>query len=462
MLDTVARYEWRQMLFVMCYMHSVVQERRKFGPIGWNIRYEFNQSDLSACVQFLQNHLLEMDAKKLASPTWPTVTYMISSIQYGGRITDGFDELLMDTYASKYFNAGALAKGLEIYPGYVVPDTADINEFRAAIERLPAQESPEIFGLHPNADLTFRTLAVADLVETVISTMPKSGGGGGGQTPEEIVDKICEDLLGKVPEAFVTEITKDALRKLPGGPTQPLTVHLRQEIDRLNIIITLATKTLKNLRLAVAGTIALAGDLVEALEKLFNASIPTAWLRWSWESATIGTWFQGLLQRHDQLEKWLNKGRPKAYWLTGFFNPQGFLTAMKQEVNRKHAKERWALDDVVMDSWVTSPPLELNQLKEEAKDGVYVYGLFLEGCKWHGKENRLVDSDPKKLFAPLPVLQVTGKQARDKVNKNQYEAPAYKVKKRTGLNFISTFPLRTEDPPSKWIMRGVALLCSVD
>jgi dynein heavy chain len=462
MLDTVARYEWRQMLFVMCYMHSVVQERRKFGPIGWNIRYEFNQSDLSACVQFLQNHLLEMDAKKLASPTWPTVTYMISSIQYGGRITDGFDELLMDTYAGKYFNAGALTKGLEIYPGYVVPDTADINEFRAAIERLPAQESPEIFGLHPNADLTFRTLAVADLVETVIGTMPKSGGGGGGATPEEIVDKICEDLLGKVPEPFVNEITKEALRKLPGGPTQPLTVHLRQEIDRLNIIIHLTTKTLKNLRLAIAGTIALAGDLVEALEKLFNASIPTAWLRWSWESATIGTWFQGLLQRHDQLDKWLNKGRPKAYWLTGFFNPQGFLTAMKQEVNRKHAKERWALDDVVMDSWVTSPPLEVNQLKEEAKDGVYVYGLFLEGCKWHGKENRLVDSDPKKLFTPLPVLQVTGKQAKDKVNKNQYEAPAYKVKKRTGLNFISTFPLRTEDPPSKWIMRGVALLCSVD
>ena len=86
--------------------------------------------------------------------------------------------------------------------------------------------------------------------------------------------------------------------------------------------------------------------------------------------------------------------------------------------------------------------------------------VYFEGSD--GKENRLVDSDPKKLFAPLPVLQVTGKQARDKVNKNQYEAPAYKVKKRTGLNFISTFPLRTEDPPSKWIMRGVALLCSVD
>lgn len=46
---------------------------------------------------------------------------------------------------------------------------------------------------------------------------------------------------------------RERLRKLQGGPTQPLTVHLRQEIDRLNIIITLTTTTLKNLRLAIAG-----------------------------------------------------------------------------------------------------------------------------------------------------------------------------------------------------------------
>ncbi len=29
---------------------------------------------------------------------------------------------------------------------------------------------------------------------------------------------------------------------------------------------------------------------------------------------------------------------------------------MKQEVNRKHASDKWALDDVVMTSEVTHPP----------------------------------------------------------------------------------------------------------
>lgn len=54
MLEAVNRHEWRQLLFVTTFLHSIVQERRKFGPIGWNVPYEFNQSDLSACIQFLQ------------------------------------------------------------------------------------------------------------------------------------------------------------------------------------------------------------------------------------------------------------------------------------------------------------------------------------------------------------------------------------------------------------------------
>ena len=56
--------------------------------------------------------------------------------------------------------------------------------------------------------------------------------------------------------------------------------------------------------------------------------------------------------RESQLNSWLNQGPPNVYWLTGFFNPQGFLTAMKQEVTRRHKAERWALDDVVLRTYI--------------------------------------------------------------------------------------------------------------
>ena len=92
-------------------MHSIVIERKKFGPLGWCIPYEFNYSDLEASLLFIEKYLTNQmstpgaDGRSLVI-SMPVIKYMVCEVQYGGRITDDLDRELFIDYGEKYLKDG--------------------------------------------------------------------------------------------------------------------------------------------------------------------------------------------------------------------------------------------------------------------------------------------------------------------------------------------------------------------
>ncbi|XP_040468168.1 dynein heavy chain 8, axonemal [Falco naumanni] len=453
LLDVSNMPMWKPLLYTVAFLHSTVQERRKFGPLGWNIPYEFNLADFTASVQFIQNHLDECDIKKGIS--WKTVHYMIGEVQYGGQVTDYFDKRLLNCFVKLWFNEKMFDSAFCFYTGYNIPACKTLEEYFECILSLPAVDSPKVFGLHPNADITYQSNTAADVLDTITNIQPKESGIGPGETREAVVYHLAEDMLEKLPPDYIPHEVKSHLVKM--GHLNSMNIFLQQEIDRMQKVITILRNSLNDLKLAIEGTIVMSESLRDILDNMYDARIPQVWKRVSWDSSTLGFWFTELLERNTQLSTWIYEGRPNVFWMTGFFNPQGFLTAMKQEATRAH--KGWTLDTVTTHNEVLKDNKE--EITAPPSEGVYVYGLYLEGAGWDRRNRRLIESTPKILFVQLPVVHIFAVNKTSPEDPKLYACPLYKKPKRTDLNYITVMYLRTVVSPDHWVLRGVALLCDI-
>ncbi|XP_071963333.1 dynein axonemal heavy chain 6-like [Antedon mediterranea] len=523
---------WKNLLFGLCFFNAVVHERKKYGTLGWNIPYEFTLSDLHVSIQVLQ-----MLLSREGDIPWPALEYQIGEVGYGGRVTDNWDRRCLGSILKKYFCQEALepdyfySSDSKMY--HPVPIQYSLQDTQTYIANLPDIDSPDIFGMHTNAQNAFQEREGSKLISIISSVQPRwhSTIAGVDRSSDSMVKQLLVDIQNKLPY-IVTCIDEGASvqQATSHSKVQPkvketssvLGTVLHQELGRFDHLLKVIHKSSVFLQQALKGEVVMSEQLEEMYYALLAQKVPTLWKVAAYASCKpLGGWLLDLQQRVDFFSSWqelavderkgskktaeatemldVNTKRtsPSAFWLSAFFFPQGFTTAILQRHARQHQlpvdsltftfqvmsenKSQDYDDEQEEDSLLTSG----TNIRELAfkdisvpEEGVLVFGLYLDGAHFNRAKGVLQDSLAGRRFSPMPYIHFLPTEISSIISQQSdkleglylYQCPVYRTSARAGTlsstglstNFVTAVDLPTYQNPDLWITRGVALLCQLD
>jgi len=496
---------YRRLLFSLSFFHAVIQERRKFGALGFNKSYEFNDSDLETSMTILKMFLIDIGSEE--EIPWDALRYVVGQINYGGRVTDDWDRRCLMTILSSYYTLRVLDDA-----GYSFIDGAGSNTaqryrfddgkleyFKEYIADLPYQDDPVVFGMHENANITYQLQESNAMIDTVLSIQPrnveatdaaedkedddgdeqskrpKADGGPAAKSQDELVSEIAADILSELPAPLDPkdgEKTFEASRaSTDNGMMDSLTIFLVQEIEKFNRLLEAVSTSLEELQKAIVGEVVMSATLDDIYNDLLNNKVPAVWKTVSYPSLKpLKSWILDLKERLLFINHWIVNGQPKSYWISAFFFQQGFITGILQNHSRKY---KVPIDILSFEFEVLSGRYDPEKDIEAApEDGVFVYGLYLDGAKWNDMSGAMSDANIGELYCKMPIIHFIPCSNHILDGDRFYQCPLYKTSVRAGVlsttgqstNYILPIELQTpsEKKSKYWIKRGVALLTQLN
>jgi dynein heavy chain len=450
----------KSILFGLCHFHSLMLERKKFGPMGYNMNYPFSAGDLRDSAQVLYNYLEGSSSVKIP---WDDLKYIFGDIMYGGHVVDDWDRRMCEKYLN-YFMKDEILDDLEMIPyadgklSWPSPQAGPHEKYLEHIETMPP-ESPLFFGMHPNAEINFRTVQCERLFDRIMMLQGGDDSGGddadAGQSPMAIAEAMAAEILEEVAEKkFATDDVQKSLSDEEKGPYQFVFI---QECDYMNGLIYEMVRGLSELMLGFRGELTMSEQMEGLANNLFAEKLPMWWVKLGFASTRpLRSWRMNLQDRYQQLDEWIGDPIkiPTVTDISKLFNPCSFLTAIKQISCQTQGLE---LDKLQVFTEVTKKEAYKEKQDFKTVDGAYVQGMYLEGARWDMSSNSMEDSRPKEMAMLLPVIICKAGPEAGKADKNSYICPTYAVPIRRPY-YVFPAQLRTKAIADKWTLAGVAII----
>jgi len=382
---------------------------------------------------------------------------------------DSFDRRVLNTYLDEYMGDFLFDdfNRFEFYPTedefYVVPVTGSLDIYHNQVENQPRTNTPEVFGLHSNAEIGYFTTASREVFEQALILGSGAGSGSSGGGADEIMEKVSKEILEQAPAMFdVFKIQTQMIDQNEEPEATPSQVVLFQELDRFNLLLNTMTRTLKLLLKALVGEVGMSSELDEVGKALYNANIPGSWLRKAPATKmNLANFMSHFQRRAHQYEEWIKRGEPKVMWLSGLHIPETYLAALVQQCCRAKG---WPLDRSSLFT-KTTKYRSVEQVDAKPEFGALVQGLYLEGAGWDLDRSCLVKQRPKVLVEELPLMQIIPAEAAKIKLTNQLTTPVYTTSDRRnamGVGLVFECNLQSFEHESHWVLQGVAVVLNMD
>eukprot|EP00927_Polykrikos_kofoidii_P031997 TRINITY_DN2738_c0_g1_i1.p1 TRINITY_DN2738_c0_g1~~TRINITY_DN2738_c0_g1_i1.p1 ORF type:complete len:3358 (+),score=626.85 TRINITY_DN2738_c0_g1_i1:1049-10075(+) len=468
-------YEFKKLLFGLCFFHGLILERRGFGPVGWNNAYGFSEPDRDISRMQLRNFLDEFEGVPFEA-----LSYMAAEANYGGRVTDGQDRIAINRILADFYTPKILTPEYKfsISGTYYSPEPSTHAGTIEFIKTMPISTTPEVFWLHNNASLTAAINEGMYIMKCALSMMSSFGAAGSSgdddedgakvQTPEEKYSSIAADIVATMPEVFDLGAV---LRTYPVLYDQCLNTVLSMELGKFNRLCKRMKDTLVSLGKAVKGLVVFSPDLEQVANGCLTNQIPVPWKGVSYPSLKpMLSYVDDFLGRWKFMTTWVNNGTPLIFWFSAYFFQQAFLTGVLQNFARKY---KIAIDRCM---WNYSVMKAAFVPTENPEFGAYINGLVLNGGRWDDDLMHLEDSFPKVLWSDMsPVWLKPIELDQNTIDHDkQYMCPVYKTSERKGVlstsghssNYIMDISLdhscQGHQSAFFWSKRGLALITMTD